>query len=79
MTRIIFEDVKMNSTFQMLEGMRILLKYEPRCLINVVEDKLYFGYTYSEIMIITEEDRTLLEELDWFFDDEMNSWAKYVE
>jgi len=75
---VIIEDVKMNSTFQVLEGMRILLSYEPRCFIDIVEDKLYFGYTYSEIMSISEEDTTLLEELDWFLDDEMNSWAKYI-
>jgi len=67
----------MNSTFQVLEGMRILLKYEPRCLIDVVEDRLYFGYT-NDLISISYEDKLLLEELDWFVDEGKNRWTRYI-
>ena len=77
MTQIIIENVKMNSTFQVLEGMRILLKYEPRCLIDVVEDRLYFGYT-NDLISISYEDKLLLEELDWFVDEGKNRWTRYI-
>jgi len=77
MTQVIIEDVKMNSTFQVLEGMRILLSYEPRCLIDIVEDKLYFGYNKNSIAV-SLEDVVLLDELDWFIDEERNRWAKYI-
>ena len=60
-----------------LEGLQILAKYFPDGDIAAEHDVIYAGGDNSDVEI-SEEDLARLDELGWFIDSEVDSWAKFV-
>jgi len=54
----------------LVEGIRILLKYDPDSYISASHDVIYFCGCEE----VSEEDGKLLDKLGWRFDSGVDSW-----
>lgn len=58
----------------LVEGIKILLKYEPDSELAASHDNIYFCSCEE----VSEKDKELLDELGWWFDSSVDSWKYYV-
>lgn len=68
----------MSTLNQVIKGLQIIAKYEREdsYAVNAEHDIIYAGHVIFEN--ISKEDRQELEKLDWHWDDDAGSWAKFV-
>lgn len=59
---------------EIINGMLLILKYQPKAMIYVGHDVIYFGK--SNDYTISKEDLQLLSSWGWYEDEEL--WAKNV-
>lgn len=58
-------------------GLEIIAKYDgDRTYVAAEHDVIFAGPRHPEK--VTIEDRKALEKLGWHFDDEVDSWARFV-
>ena len=62
------------------DGIQILDKYvkDEEYAFCAVHNKIYAGPTEPEATKITEEDKTRLEQLGWYFDNETESYYAFT-
>ncbi len=58
------------------EGLGILLKYEPKGNLCGGPHLVFFiSHTQPYEKLVSEEDATKLEALEWYWDDDENCWS----
>ena len=63
----------MSRAQQLIEGLQILLKYDPELEVVAEHDEIFAGH---EIETVHDEDEQRLEELGWTWDHEVPAWKK---
>lgn len=58
---------------RIIEGLQILAKYKPDDYCAAEHDVLY-----GPDAEVTEEERKKLDELEWFYDDEVGCWCCFT-
>jgi len=78
--KLITNPVESLHTQNILKGVDIILKYNPLGTFSALHDILFFGDLSIKNIEVSEEDKVLLEKLDWFLDEEFSDgeWAIYV-
>lgn len=78
--QLITNPVESKPTQEILKGINILLKYNPKGDFSAYHEQVFFGDLLIQGINISEEDRALLEELNWFIDEEYyeGEWSHYV-
>jgi hypothetical protein len=61
-----------------IEGLQILAKYVDANSNDVAAEHDVIYGPYAADLNITDEDKEKLEELGWFIDSEVDSWAVFV-
>lgn len=60
---------------EVLKGLLIIQKYDPKSGFGVGHDQIWCGNSDLEY---SEEDKKVLDELAWFVDEECESWSKFI-
>lgn len=66
----------MTAGIKVLEGLRILLKYQPRSDVAAEHETIYAGGPVPDQL--SEEDRVDLTNLGWAYDTQQTSWRKFT-
>lgn len=66
---------KLTTVEKIMKGLEILNKY-PDCSIAAGHEEIFAGPSNADQ--ITVDDQHALEALDWHFDEEFESWSKFV-
>jgi hypothetical protein len=61
---------------RIVEGLMILVKYEPDSDLSIHNDSIYFADYKATMEVMSEEDKLKLEELGWSEDEE--SWFAFT-
>ena len=61
-----------------IEGLQILSKYYPEDDYCSAEHDQFFGADHDESIVMSESDKKRLDELGWFIDSEVDSWAVFT-
>lgn len=60
-------------------GIDIIVQYEEDAIFTVDHDQIWCGQGNGKsITEITEEGKLILESLEWFIDENLNCWSRYV-
>lgn len=66
----------MAAAVKILEGLKILLRYDPEAEVDAQHDTLYAGGPKPEKL--DEPDRRELENLGWAYDIQCDSWRRFT-
>jgi len=65
----------MGKRAELIEGLQILERYEPGKYADAQHDVVYGAHSGIELI---DADAKRLDELGWFIDDEVDSWAFFT-
>lgn len=61
----------------LIQGMQIIIKYDPSASVSAEHDVIWFGSS-DTAESMSKEDQVTLEDTGWFIDTETDSWMTFV-